>query len=98
MRGKSARVSLILFLACALFACASQPSVEYQADAPGFLSGIWHGLSLPFSFIGSIFFDVRVYAFPNTGRWYDVGFVLGVVPSVFVSSVIFLDSVARRSL
>jgi hypothetical protein len=26
---------------------------------------------------GSIFTDVRIYAFPNSGGWYDFGFFLG---------------------
>jgi len=30
-----------------------------------------------FSLIGSIFTDVRIYAFPNSGGWYDFGFFLG---------------------
>jgi hypothetical protein len=39
--------------------------------------GLWHGFIIFFSLIGSIFTDIRVYAFPNSGGWYDFGFVLG---------------------
>jgi hypothetical protein len=39
--------------------------------------GFWHGLTILFSLIGSIFTDVRIYAFPNSGGWYDLGFFLG---------------------
>jgi hypothetical protein len=39
--------------------------------------GVLHGFVSLFSLIGSFFWDIRVYAFPNSGRWYDVGFVLG---------------------
>ena len=45
--------------------------------------GLLHGFLVLFSLIGSIFTDVRIYAFPNSGGWYDLGFVLGVI--VFVS-------------
>jgi hypothetical protein len=38
---------------------------------------LWHGFIVVFSLIASIFTDARVYAFPNSGFWYDVGFVLG---------------------
>jgi hypothetical protein len=41
------------------------------------LSGFLHGLLMFFSLIGSLFTDVRIYAFPNSGVWYDVGFFLG---------------------
>lgn len=46
-------------------------------DPPGFFSGLFHGFLMLFSLIGSVFTDVRVYAFPNGGFWYDLGFVIG---------------------
>lgn len=39
--------------------------------------GFLHGFIIVFSLIGSIFTDVRIYAFPNSGFWYDLGFFLG---------------------
>ena len=30
-----------------------------------------------FSFIGSLFTDARIYAFPNSGVWYDFGYLIG---------------------
>jgi hypothetical protein len=38
-----------------------------------------HGFISLFSLIGSIFWDIRIYAFPNSGGWYDFGFVLGAM-------------------
>ena len=49
-----------------------------NADAPGFLLGLWHGLCSPITFIISLFSDIRMYAFPNSGRFYDFGFLLGI--------------------
>ena len=44
----------------------------------GFWSGLWHGMILPFSFIGRLFSDdIAIYAINNNGRWYDFGFVFG---------------------
>jgi len=40
--------------------------------------GFAHGFVALFSFIGSWFTDVRIYAFPNSGGWYDFGYLLGV--------------------
>ena len=49
------------------------------SDPYGFWSGLWHGLIAPFSFIGSLFSDnIAIYAYNNTGGWYDFGFLLGV--------------------
>ena len=63
---------VVLFLA----GCATQSEPEV-VDLPGFWSGLLHGLLMLFSLIGSIFTDVRIYAFPNSGGWYDFGFFLG---------------------
>ena len=59
---------------------ASQPTVHPGADlAPGFWRGVWQGFIAPITFIVSLFnTDVRIYAFPNAGRWYDFGFMLGI--------------------
>jgi hypothetical protein len=69
-------IVLALLLSCA----ASQPPViELVKDAPGFWKGVWHGIIAPVTFIISLFNDnVRIYAFPNGGRWYDFGFMIGI--------------------
>jgi hypothetical protein len=36
--------------------------------------GLLHGFLMMFSFIGSLFTDVRIDAFPNSGGWYDFAF------------------------
>lgn len=65
----------IIFL---ISSCATQ-STEPVAHIPGFLYGLLHGFILLFSFIGSLFTDYEIYAFPNTGGWYDFGYLLGVM-------------------
>lgn len=59
-----------------LSGCATQPPPA-APDLPGFFSGLLHGFLILFSFIGSLFADYRIYAFPNSGGWYDFGFLLG---------------------
>ena len=68
-------LGLCIALAC-LLSCATQPAAE-AVSPPGFLMGFVHGLIMPFSLLGSLFKDVRIYAFPNSGVWYDVGYFLG---------------------
>lgn len=65
-----------LVLALLLSSCAVQPP-HSAPGGPGFFLGFLHGLICVFSLIGSIFWDIRVYAWPNSGGWYDFGFVLG---------------------
>lgn len=69
---------LALLAAASLAACAHQPGRLPFAEVPGFWFGIWHGLVGPIALVGSAFTDVRMYAFPNSGPWYDLGFLLGI--------------------
>ncbi len=71
---------LLFAITCALMlvisGCAHQPRPE-ALNPPGFFSGLLHGFLIVFSFIGSLFTNVRIYSFPNSGGWYDFGYVLG---------------------
>lgn len=69
-------VVTLMLAAGALASCATQP-FPTASEPPGFWLGIFHGLTIFFSLIGSIFTDYRVYAFPNSGGWYDFGYFLG---------------------
>jgi hypothetical protein len=72
------RKVLAVVVLVAMAACAHQPALPRFGDVPGFFGGIWHGLIAPLAFVASIFTDVRMYAFPNSGVWYDFGFLLGI--------------------
>lgn len=73
--------ALILLTCFALVGCASQPTPNAY-DQPGFFMGFVHGFCILFSLIGSIFTDIRIYSFPNSGGFYDFGFFIGA--SVFL--------------
>ena len=74
---KRFRTVALLFLAAAILsACATQPAPQ-ALDPPGFWAGLFHGFTIFFSLIASIFTDNRIYSFPNSGGWYDFGFFLG---------------------
>ncbi len=70
------RVVAALAVLLVLAGCATQPPVTAY-DPPGFLSGLLHGFLIFFSLVASIFTEHRIYAFPNSGGWYDFGFFLG---------------------
>ena len=72
------RKALVVVALASLVACAHQPSLPRIGEVPGFFTALWHGLVAPLALIGSVFSDVRIYAFPNSGGWYDLGFLLGI--------------------
>ena len=86
MKNLNKRIKYIL---CALVmvllitSCADvSPNVQdcVTSDAYGFWGGLWHGIIVIFSFIGSLFSDdIAIYAYNNNGGWYDFGFVLGAI-------------------
>jgi len=69
--------TVILSLIILLGSCASQPTPA-SYDPPGFFMGIVHGFLILFSFVGSIFMDIRMYAFANSGVMYDFGYLIGL--------------------
>lgn len=69
-------LAILVFLG--LSGCAHQPVGTFTPGAPGFWLGLLHGLIAPISLIGSFFADHRIYAFPNSGVLYDLGFLLGL--------------------
>ena len=68
----------LCLLALLVQACATQP-LPSADNPPGFLLGLLHGFLIIFGFIGSLFTDYRIYAFPNSGGWYDFGYLLGAM-------------------
>lgn len=71
-----ALLAVLTATATILASCATQP-VPTAFSPPGFWSGLLHGFTILFSLIGSIFTDYRIYAFPNSGGWYDLGYFFG---------------------
>ena len=72
-------VSAVIATCCVialLAGCATQPPPS-TFDPPGFFSGLLHGFLIFFSLVASIFTEHRIYAFPNSGGWYDFGYFLG---------------------
>jgi hypothetical protein len=67
---------MLALLVVALSGCAHQPPSALPG-VPGFFHGLLHGFLILASLVGSVFTDVRVYAFPNSGFTYDLGFLIG---------------------
>ena len=77
---RTTSIVLALFVLLSLLhfiGCATQPNPE-GFNPPGFFLALLHGLIAPFALIGSLFMDIRIYAFPNSGFFYDLGYLLGI--------------------
>lgn len=76
--GIAGAASLMLVLSCG----ASQTPlvVEHRlGTGPGFWLGLWQGFIAPIDFVVGLFsHHIRIYSVPNAGRWYDLGFMLGI--------------------
>ena len=83
-----------------LAACAERP-MGHPGD-PAFVRGLIDGLVAPVSFVISLFsHTVRMYQYPNVGRWYDFGFLIGLSfwgsgGSHVVTRYIYVDRGAGR--
>ncbi len=55
-------------------------SVNEKGEIAGFWRGLWHGFIAPFAFLTSLFKeDVGMYETHNNGKWYNFGFILGLL-------------------
>lgn len=63
-----------------LISCAAGDT-QFSQEAPaGFWYGLWHGVIAVIALIIHVFNDsVLVYEINNTGGWYDLGFLLGII-------------------
>jgi hypothetical protein len=82
---------LLIAMVAITVSCARQPDpsqhlspeeLKLPGQLAGFLVGLFHGLTIVVNMIAALFFDVRIYAFPNSGRLYDLGFVLGAAAAL----------------
>ena len=67
-------------------------------DPPGFLYGIWHGLIAPWTLIVRFWLDIQMYAIPNSGWFYDCGFLLGIAGSLPIGWIAALIQVGLHLL
>ena len=68
-----------------LAGCAPGPNrmvgtADAEGEVAGFWLGLWNGFISPVTFIVSLFSaNVKMYDVHNSGNWYDLGFILGVM-------------------
>ncbi len=81
--------TVVLMSSCADVSHVKQylPETEHTY---GFWAGAWHGTISPLAFIGELFSDdIAIYAINNNGRWYDFGYVIGLVGAIKLILIVF---------
>ena len=78
MTRKRLGIFLGLFVLATLASCASQPVPSGTSDVPGFFQALFHGFAAPVTLFLGWLWDGRIYAFPNTWWFYDLGFMIGL--------------------
>ena len=73
-------LAMLAAVATLMAGCAAGTQ-RYSTDHPaGFWAGLWHGAISVVTLVVHVFSkEVRVYEIDNTGGWYDLGFLLGVI-------------------
>src|SRR5262245_63873172 len=99
MRRTMALLLVVVLVSLSLAACGfvgARPTSVSQT--PGFFVGIWDGLVAPWTLVLRVFLDIRMYAMPNSGWWYDAGFLLGVAASLPLGWIAALIAVVQHVL
>lgn len=91
-------ISKIVLLALAvilLTGCTfAGDSSSFASGTPGFLMGVWHGVVAPYTLIVRFFLGIKMYAVPNSGLTYDLGFLLGIIGAIPLGWLATLISIA----
>ena len=88
------KISSVLLIPLLLTGCTfAGDSSTLTAETPGFFMGIWHGIVAPYTLIARFFLDIKMYAVPNSGFTYDIGFLLGVIGAIPIGWLAALISV-----
>lgn len=78
MIGMLGIVALLMLTGCADQLTLEQAQQVIEVKPVGFWHGLWHGMVLPISWIGSLFSDnITIYCIANNGNWYNFGYALG---------------------
>lgn len=73
-------LALVIMMGCAPGPNQLVNSPDEEGEVAGFWKGLWHGIIAPITFIVSLFSDnVHPYEVHNSGNWYNLGFLLGMV-------------------
>ena len=80
---KNVLFKILLFCIVALLfgGCADVMDIDEcvkNVEPAGFWWGLWNGVTVAFSFIGSLFDNnIAIYTVHNNGAFYNLGFVIG---------------------
>ena len=79
MKSRSFINHLIIVVITLAFTACAPGNEKFTTELAGFWMGLWHGFISFFTFIISLFNDnVTIYELNNSGKLYNLGFILGI--------------------
>lgn len=82
-----------------LSSCATKPKCEMEAlikGSPGFWTGLWQGIILPFSLLGKIFdLNIGIHETRYSGSLYWLGYLIGII--LLMKLVAFFAALKAKS-
>jgi hypothetical protein len=75
-------ITTVLIFSLVIAGCGFAGAAPAWSEPPGFVVGVWHGLLAPYTLVIRFFLDIHMYAVPNSGWFYDCGFLIGVGASL----------------
>jgi len=95
MKKSILKIAILTLIIIVLTGCTfAGDSSSLASGTPGFLMGIWHGIVAPYTLIVRFFLDIKMYAIPNSGIGYDLGFLLGIIGAIPLGWLATLISIA----
>ena len=95
MKSPLFKILLLAVVAVILTGCTfAGDTSSIASGTPGFLMGVWHGIVAPYTLVVRYFLDIKMYAIPNSGIGYDLGFLLGIVGAIPIGWLATLISIA----
>lgn len=95
MKNPLFRILFLAALVVLLTGCTfAGDTSTFASGTPGFLMGVWHGVVAPYTLVVRYFLDIKMYAIPNSGIGYDLGFLLGIIGAIPLGWLATLISIA----
>jgi predicted small secreted protein len=95
---KTLIIIFLLVFVILLAGCTFVDPNTMAGENPDLFTGVWHGLIAPYTLVVRFFYNVGMYAYPNSGLYYDLGYLIGILFSLPIGWMAAIISVVMLFL